>query len=438
MRGRLIAGAAALALLSIVAPAGAQLPIGGGQNPPVPIPVPSGAPPAEPYGTNDYGGFRDILPAGHQRPRQRPAARRVPGARARRPPHSNDQLSMYGDLVYATPGAEGRRRRQVLQGLHLRRASPATSSARYSPARRTSRSCATRASACPHVYGATRDGAMFGARLRRAPRTACSSWTCCATPAAAELSSFAGGAKGNRAMDAEQWALAPYTEADLQQQTTSATRSTAPRARQLQQRRRATTSPASTSTSPRPSSTRRKMPGEYAAIGQPQGPDDWKAHRPRSPPPRWSAGSSARAAARDRSPQVAAAATRFRRSSASSKGAAVGATSAALEDPEAPTTVHRQALPLPGARRSKLARGRRGAAGQGLAQGCDRRRPKGGARASRSTADAPAPRPDPRRPARVPDGDVQRAAASRARSRPTGNPLDGHRPAGRPTSTRRS
>src|SRR5437762_1360322 len=34
----------------------------------------------------------------------------------------------------------------------------------------------------------------------------------------AELSTFGGGAAGNRAQDAAQWAIAPYTEADLQTQ----------------------------------------------------------------------------------------------------------------------------------------------------------------------------------------------------------------------------
>src|ERR671922_307309 len=34
----------------------------------------------------------------------------------------------------------------------------------------------------------------------------------------AQLSSFAGGAEGNREMDREQWEIAPYTEADLQRQ----------------------------------------------------------------------------------------------------------------------------------------------------------------------------------------------------------------------------
>ncbi|MEP6955009.1 MAG: hypothetical protein ABI950_13200 [Solirubrobacteraceae bacterium] len=108
MRGRPIVGAVALALLSIVAPAGAQvpgLPIGGGQNPPVPvpIPVPAGAPAADPYGTNDYGGFRDILPPGTNG-LDNGAQLAAFLATKQRPPHNNDQLSMYGDLVYAAPG----------------------------------------------------------------------------------------------------------------------------------------------------------------------------------------------------------------------------------------------------------------------------------------------------------------------------------------------
>jgi hypothetical protein len=69
----------------------------------------------------------------------------------------------------------------------------------------------------PHVYGKTRAGAMFGAGyvgaedrlflmdvLRHAGR--------------AQLSSFIGGSESNRKMDRDQWRIAPYTEADLQQQ----------------------------------------------------------------------------------------------------------------------------------------------------------------------------------------------------------------------------
>ncbi len=69
----------------------------------------------------------------------------------------------------------------------------------------------------PHVYGTTRGDVEFGAGyagaedrlflmdvLRHTGR--------------AQLSSFVGGAAGNREMDRTQWAIAPYTEADLQRQ----------------------------------------------------------------------------------------------------------------------------------------------------------------------------------------------------------------------------
>ncbi|MGZ6641682.1 MAG: penicillin acylase family protein [Solirubrobacteraceae bacterium] len=73
----------------------------------------------------------------------------------------------------------------------------------------------------PHVYGATHGDVMFGAGyagaedrlflmdiLRHTGR--------------AELSSFAGGSASNREMDRTQWALAPYSEANLQRQVDDA------------------------------------------------------------------------------------------------------------------------------------------------------------------------------------------------------------------------
>ena len=59
----------------------------------------------------------------------------------------------------------------------------------------------------------------------------------------AQLSSFVGGSAGNREMDRTQWALAPYTEADLQRQIDRRRSSTAPRASSVRQRPRRTTSP---------------------------------------------------------------------------------------------------------------------------------------------------------------------------------------------------
>ena len=89
-----------------------------------------------------------------------------------------------------------------------------------------------------------------------------------------QLSSFAGGS--NAAMDAEQWEVAPYTEVDLERQADSA-----------RGRRRTscgatprTTSPASTSTSPRRGWTRARCRASTSPIDRPQGPDPWTPDRP--------------------------------------------------------------------------------------------------------------------------------------------------------------
>jgi len=61
------------------------------------------APAPEAYGTNDAGGFLNILPPGQGQSVNAAeiAAFLGPGTR---PPHDSDQLQMYEDLVYATPG----------------------------------------------------------------------------------------------------------------------------------------------------------------------------------------------------------------------------------------------------------------------------------------------------------------------------------------------
>ncbi len=60
--------------------------------------------PVQPYGTNDAGGFRNVLPAGENGPRQRRPARRI-RAHGTYPPHFDDQLPLY-----AEPAATRRRR----------------------------------------------------------------------------------------------------------------------------------------------------------------------------------------------------------------------------------------------------------------------------------------------------------------------------------------
>ena len=57
----------------------------------------------QPYATNDAGGFHDVLPPGANGTANgvELAAFLTTGAR---PAHNDDQLAMYRDLMYATPG----------------------------------------------------------------------------------------------------------------------------------------------------------------------------------------------------------------------------------------------------------------------------------------------------------------------------------------------
>jgi acyl-homoserine lactone acylase PvdQ len=265
-------------VLALSAPASAQLP-------PLPIPPPGGGGPGsliQPYGANDGGGFWNILPPGangHANGVELAAflAACPPGGTtdcpgAPRPEHSSRELPMYADLVYASPGLQAADIPKYFKD--------ATFGVKDGQAERTysPRSDVTivrdSGFGVPHVYSSSRAGAMFGLGyagaedrlfvmdvLRNAGR--------------GRLSSFAGGAQGNRAMDRDQWRLAPYTEADLQRQFDLGDDVYGAAGAGLQQDvtnyvaginayiDEARTNPL-------------KMPGEYAAIGRPAGPESWK------------------------------------------------------------------------------------------------------------------------------------------------------------------
>ena len=78
--------------LALAAPASAQLPQ-----------LPGSGPQPQPYQANDGGGFRDILPPG-TRGRYNALELAAFLANGTTVPHCCDQLGMYRDLVYATPG----------------------------------------------------------------------------------------------------------------------------------------------------------------------------------------------------------------------------------------------------------------------------------------------------------------------------------------------
>jgi acyl-homoserine lactone acylase PvdQ len=262
MGGVLRSTAAALAtLIVLAAPAAAQV---------------------QPYGTNDGGGFWNILPPGangHAGAVDLATflAACPPGGttncpNAPRPPHSSDELKMYGDLVYAAPGLRPEDISKYYKA--------ATFGVRGGDAERTysPRPDLTivrdKGFGVPHVYGSTRAGAMFGLGyagaedrlftmdvLRHAGR--------------AQLSSFAGGAEGNREMDREQWELAPYTEADLQRQYDMGDDVYGATGRALQDDVRDYVAGINAYIA-HVRANPLEMPAEYAATGHPLGPAAWK------------------------------------------------------------------------------------------------------------------------------------------------------------------
>lgn len=221
---------------------------------------------------SDAGGFHDVLPPGVNGRVNVPELAALQ-ALGQRPPHNDDQLGMYAALIRSVPGVtqadiNGRLFKSSGFG-----AAPGDVARTYSPGGGTT---IVRDSSfgVPHVYGTTRAAAMFGLGyvaaedrlfaidvLRHAGR--------------GQLSSFAGGAAGNQSMDADQWSLAPYTEADLQKQADQLDDLYGDEGRQIQDDAGAYVAGVNKYISEaRLDPT--KMPGEYVAIGKPLGPDPWK------------------------------------------------------------------------------------------------------------------------------------------------------------------
>ncbi len=158
----------------------------------------------------DATGFLNILPPGADGSLN--ATETIQAAAGTYPPYVVDQLSMYGDLVYATPGLTEDRILDFFKDASFGVREDDVGRV-YSP---TAGVTVVRDATfgVPHVYGTTRYATMFaqgytGAEdrlflmdvLRHYGRS--------------RTSEFLGGSAANQHMDREQLALAPYTEADL-------------------------------------------------------------------------------------------------------------------------------------------------------------------------------------------------------------------------------
>ena len=182
----------------------------------VSLPAPGAAATPQPYGTNDAGGFRNVLPPGENGTASfaQILAFRGPGLL---PPHFADQQPLYENLLYASPTlSEDQIPDYFKDATFGVAAGQVASTIEPRPGVTIQRDSAY---GVPHVYGDTRADTMFGAGyagaadrlflmdvLRHTGR--------------AELASFLGGA--NAGADASQWQFAPYTEADLERQLAQA------------------------------------------------------------------------------------------------------------------------------------------------------------------------------------------------------------------------
>jgi acyl-homoserine lactone acylase PvdQ len=167
-----------------------------------------------PYGTNDAGGFRNVLPPGSAGVANvfQLAAWEASGAL---PNHWADQEPLYDGLLYASPSLTAADVPKYFKDATFG-VKPEDVESTITP-RAGVTIVRDKQYGVPRIYGDTFEDVEFGAGyaaaqdrlflidvLRHTGR--------------AQLSSFIGGSAGNRAQDQTQWAIAPYTEEDLQKQ----------------------------------------------------------------------------------------------------------------------------------------------------------------------------------------------------------------------------
>ena len=186
----------ALALVAAVAPATALA------APPTP----------QPYGAHDSGGFRNILPPGENGLAN---AAQIAAFELNHtyPPHANDQLGMYANLLYGSPGLTTAQIGELLQGRHIRREARRRRAHLQPARRRHDRARPIRRSA--HLRrDPRRDDVRGGLRRRRGPPVLHRR----AAETRAAPNSRPSRAAPTSPWTSRVWADTPYNEADLQKQ----------------------------------------------------------------------------------------------------------------------------------------------------------------------------------------------------------------------------
>ncbi|MDX8150725.1 penicillin acylase family protein [Patulibacter brassicae] len=317
-----------LALLGLVLALAGAAPAGA-----APAPLERGA------GDPAAGGVHDVLPPGTDGSTSLPEALAFL-ADGRRPSHAGDQLPLFAAL----PRAAARPGPLDLARLYKDATFGTTPAERVGEEhpRDDVTIVRDRRFGVPRVRGATRDGVLFGAGWVAA-QDRLFLMDVMRHLARGQLSGFAGGAPGNRALDAYQWSQAPYAEVDLQAQLDALPRrygAEGARLRRDLEQYVAGINAYLVGLPLRPGG----VPAEYLAVNRPLGPERWRTTDLVATAALFGT-SFGRGGGQEL--EVAELLQRFTERFGARTGRALWRQLLAFDDPDAPTTVRRAAGRFP-------------------------------------------------------------------------------------------
>ena len=166
----------------------------------------------QPYGANDAGGFRNVLPPGENGLDTLPQVLEYKSSKSI-PKHFDDQQPLYENLLYGAPTLTDETVQNYFKDATFG-VPPGEVESEIEPKPGVT-ILRDKAYGIPHIYGETRADTEFGAGYAGA-QDRLFLMDVLRHTGRAESAAFLGGS--NAAADAGQWAFAPYTEADLEEQ----------------------------------------------------------------------------------------------------------------------------------------------------------------------------------------------------------------------------